>query len=280
MDTTHVQLPDFASPPASVVLDLDGTLLDSSRVLRAPAREALVRLTDAMIPVVIATARPMRSIRALIGVEILDRLHIVQMNGAASRPHGGPGVERRQMPSDVARHVAALAARLVPGARVVVEIEGEEFGCDMALDAETLWVTNAATPEMQIPLSEAVRRMPAKIAVNGLGTSVGTLAGLIRAELVGSVDVIEEASGTFLNVVPAGASKEAALGDLLGDEPWERMLAFGDDLADIGMLSAAEHGVAMANAHPAVLAVTRFRTLSNDEDGVTHVLEPLLARFR
>lgn len=58
------------------------------------------------------------------------------------------------------------------------------------------------------------------------------------------------------------------------------MLAFGDDIADIEMLRLAEWGVAMANAHPGVDAAARYRTHSNADDGVAHVLEALLAQHR
>ena len=36
------------------------------------------------------------------------------------------------------------------------------------------------------------------------------------------------------------------------------------------------HSVAVANAHPEVLAAARLRTASNDEDGVAQILEQLL----
>ena len=36
---------------------------------------------------------------------------------------------------------------------------------------------------------------------------------------------------------------------------------------------------AMANAHPGLKKVCRFETLSNDEDGVMHVVRQLLARL-
>ena len=53
------------------------------------------------------------------------------------------------------------------------------------------------------------------------------------------------------------------------------MLAFGDDLADLKMLRLAEHGVAMANALPAVLAAAPYRTASNEAEGVALALEAL-----
>ena len=42
------------------------------------------------------------------------------------------------------------------------------------------------------------------------------------------------------------------------------------------MLEWAGHSVAVANAHPAVLAVVDEVTLSNDDDGVAVVIERLV----
>lgn len=53
-------------------------------------------------------------------------------------------------------------------------------------------------------------------------------------------------------------------------------VAFGDYLNDIEMLQAAEWSYAMADAHPEVAAVARFRAPSNADAGVLTVIEQLL----
>ena len=45
---------------------------------------------------------------------------------------------------------------------------------------------------------------------------------------------------------------------------------------DVAMVAWAGHGVAVANAHPAVLEVADEVAASNDDDGVAIVLERLL----
>ncbi len=54
-------------------------------------------------------------------------------------------------------------------------------------------------------------------------------------------------------------------------------LAFGDDVNDIALLAGAGHGVAVANAHPDVIAVANEVTDSNDDCGVARILERVLA---
>lgn len=279
VDTRPVILPEFARMPSTVVLDLDGTLLDPDAMLRPRSRDAVAAILDLGVPVVLATARPLRSIRARVEPDLLDRVALVQMNGAAIRPAGAPWISTARLSMDAATQVLTLASALAGDARAMCELEGDVFGCDIPLDPEALWRTNSATPEMVIPLAEAFARGAAKIAINGLGQPLGDLTSRLREELRELVDVIDEGSGTFVNVVPRGVSKQAALCRLLDDEPWTGVLAFGDDIADIEVLRSAEYGVAMANAHPTVLEVAPYRTLSNAEDGVACVLESLFLRF-
>ena len=60
--------------------------------------------------------------------------------------------------------------------------------------------------------------------------------------------------------------------DIAADE----VVAIGDNHNDIAMVTWAGRGIAMGNAHPALLAVVDEQTLSNVEDGVAEVLESLL----
>ncbi|MGL4492402.1 MAG: HAD hydrolase family protein, partial [Tannerellaceae bacterium] len=53
----------------------------------------------------------------------------------------------------------------------------------------------------------------------------------------------------------------------------EEMMACGDGFNDLSMIRFAGFGVAMANAQDAVKEVSDFITLSNEEDGVAHVVE-------
>ncbi len=53
------------------------------------------------------------------------------------------------------------------------------------------------------------------------------------------------------------------------------MIAFGDMPNDLPMLRWAGYGVAVANAHPQVLAAADEITAANDEAGVARVLERL-----
>ncbi|MDO9445554.1 MAG: HAD family hydrolase [Dehalococcoidia bacterium] len=275
VDSDDLRLPRLSEAPWAVVIDLDGTLLDPSGALSTRGAAALEAVLARGVPVVIATARPARSVRAKVG-PLFERVSVVQMSGVGL-VHAGAVTRLASLAPEAAARVIVLAGALAPHARIVAEIEGHEFGVNHAMHPDELWAVNAATPDMLLSLEAALERGVAKLAVNGLGVPLAEMETRLRSELGGTLEVIADRSGSFLNLVPSGVSKEAALHHLWRErtDPWRGGLAFGDDLADLEMLRLAEHGVAMANALPPVLAAVPYRTASNEVDGVAIALEAL-----
>ncbi len=56
----------------------------------------------------------------------------------------------------------------------------------------------------------------------------------------------------------------------------EEVIAMGDELNDIDMITKAGLGIAMANANPRIKEVAKYVTLSNDENGVAYALEKFI----
>ncbi|TDS17133.1 hypothetical protein DFQ03_1628 [Maribacter caenipelagi] len=54
------------------------------------------------------------------------------------------------------------------------------------------------------------------------------------------------------------------------------VMVFGDYNNDIEMLALSDFGFAMENAHPNVKKIAKYSTLSNDENGVEHILKMLI----
>ena len=85
-----------------------------------------------------------------------------------------------------------------------------------------------------------------------------------------------------IEIMPENAGKGTALAFLaqyLGLER-EQVMAMGDAENDLSMLEYAAHSVAMANASPAVKAICRYQTLSNDECGVAAMIDRVLEAQR
>ena len=83
---------------------------------------------------------------------------------------------------------------------------------------------------------------------------------------------------TLLEVSAAGITKATALEHLSAQHGVvaAQVVAFGDQLNDLPMLQWAGRAIAVANAHPAVLAAVSEHTESVHDDGVAHALHRIL----
>jgi Cof subfamily protein (haloacid dehalogenase superfamily) len=96
--------------------------------------------------------------------------------------------------------------------------------------------------------------------------AVGDLATMTRS----SVDELLEISAAGVTKA-SGLERFARTHGVTAAE----VIAFGDMPNDLPMLEWVGHAVAVANAHPEVLALADEVTASNDDDGVAQVLERL-----
>jgi hypothetical protein len=243
------------------------------------SRAAIYQCLAQEIPIVIATSRPARTVYRLLGEELVNECSLVLMNGALAM--GAPplsGALREALPSSVARSLVELILDLMPDVRVVIELNGQEFGANTRFDDDLLWRSNFATPDMVLTLEQALQRHPTKVAVNGLGHDLSLVAAEVSSQFGDDLSVLPADGATFLNVVSHRASKSHALRHLLDPHgvSLSNVIAFGDDLPDIDMLKECGISIAVANATPTVKATARYETASNDEDGVAIALEQLI----
>ncbi len=279
--TADRDTPRLPERPSIVAIDLDGTALDSTGVLRERTRRVIKALIERGVPTAIATARPGRAVRKLLGQSLFEALDLVHVDGAVIDHRTRDERHHHPLPDGAAQTIVDLASKTLPDARVVVEIEGWEFGSDQPATTEELWTYNSATPEMVLSVEAAVERGPVKVAINGIHAPVGELADRLETELGNEVRLVRHSHGTFLSVVAPEIGKRSGVARILEGHAsgWADAVAFGDDYSDIELLEAVGYGFAMANAAPEVLAAARHRARSNDEDGLAQMLEELIRRL-
>jgi len=162
--------------------------------------------------------------------------------------------------------------------RITVELEGYEFGTNLLREPASLWEVNSATPDMQLPLEDALKRTPTKIAAGDLSRNISHVTAALIENFDDDISAIPANENTFLNITSKKATKPNALRRLLGTqrERLENVVAFGDDYPDLDMLQTCGISIAVANAIPEVKSVARYLTASNDDDGVAVALEKML----
>ncbi len=100
---------------------------------------------------------------------------------------------------------------------------------------------------------------------------------MIAGALAGLAEATHSSHSGLVEISAAGVTKAAGLAwychriGIAADD----VLAFGDMPNDVPMLTWAGRAVAVANAHPAVLAVADEVTSANSTDGVAAYLEKI-----
>ena len=127
------------------------------------------------------------------------------------------------------------------------------------------------------PAEEILDRPAAKLLARHSRMACDELLALAVEVLDGQVAVTSSSKEALLEISAPGVTKASALAGLAARAgiPAAEVVAFGDMPNDLPMLAWAGRAVAVANAHPKVLAVADEVTASNDEDGVALVLERL-----
>lgn len=128
---------------------------------------------------------------------------------------------------------------------------------------------------LAVSRAEVLGRTAVKLLVSDQRMTSDEMAQAARAVLSDAVDITYSTNSGMIEISALSITKASGLAevaDLVGVAR-EQVIAFGDMPNDVEMLRWAGHGVAMANAHPAVLHSADEVTAPNSEDGVAQVLE-------
>ena len=269
-----------------IALDLDGTLLDSQKRLSAANRDALARAAAKGALVVPTTGRFFGMMPAAVRDLPFVR-YAITVNGAQVYDRAADAaVVREEIPLETA--IAVM--RLLDGYDVVYDCYRANWGWMSAAFKEkaAAYATDEhylamvrdfrrPVPELKAHLAATagegdVQKIMLFARLDGPADATARIAGAVRARFPEIAVTSTTWNNLELNI--ASAHKGAALArfaERLG-LTCANCLAIGDGLNDLTMIEAAGVGVAMANAHPDVLAAADDVTLSNDEDGVAAAL--------
>ena len=258
--------------PAMVVSDLDGTLLDHSGATISQRNiDALRRAEEAGARVVIATGRPIWWLGPVIEAGFSGTA--VCMNGAVVYDiSAGEIIASSPLtPLTMQNFVAALSEQTDAFALAVERLGVTLQACIAEEEYEHPWAFGYVQRADRATL---LADPAAKLLVRGTGDS-RSLATAARDSGADTVHITYSTDDGLIEVAAAGVNKGSALAELAGRwgiDP-SRVVAFGDMPNDLEMLHWAGHGVAMANAHPDLIAIANEVGADHHDDGVAQVLE-------
>lgn len=262
------------APIRLIATDLDGTLLRDDGTISPRTRAALDRALTAGIVVVLVTARPPRRVLALASEVGLGGLAICT-NGALVYDLTNRRVLREaSLQAASARQLVLTLRAAIPGICFAVEA-GLRYGQEPAYALDSPH-DEGADLLLDDALALCAEGMT-KLIVRHPGRSLTDLLRL-TSETVGALGVVTHSGAPFVEVSAPGVTKATALAALCAEYriAADAVLACGDMPNDLPMLQWAGWAVAVANAHPAVLAIADTITASNEEDGVAQIIESVV----
>jgi Cof subfamily protein (haloacid dehalogenase superfamily) len=263
--------------PRLVATDVDGTLLDPDD--RVPARSVAVitRLVAAGVGFVLVTGRPPRWIPPVLTELPVARLAVCANGGVLYDAVDDKVLWSRVLEPAALVELATVVAEALPGSGLAVERVGEG-----AFDDATPFVAEPgyrhAWPDPDNAVStrsELLTRPAVKMLVRNAGLSSDAMVAALAPAVGDLADLTFSHPRGLVEMSPPGVTKATGLAEVArrAGVGAADVVAFGDMPNDLEMLRWAGHGVAMGNAHPALLEVADEVTAANGEDGLALVLE-------
>ncbi|MFA4944031.1 MAG: ATP-dependent sacrificial sulfur transferase LarE [Lentisphaeria bacterium] len=264
-----------------LLLDVDGTLVDSRKRLLPEVRLAVRQAVASGLPVTLATGR-MSSAVLPWARELGVRTPLICNNGAdLVDPATGDCLRKLTLDPAAARQAlafgrdAGVSIALFSGPRVFVPERTPDHWL-IERNYETVTVR---------PFPELIAAPPPSEKLLFLDQAHPERLPPLRDALLrhaGAAEFLAEITEPgILNICHPASGKLAALRELarrLGLAPGE-LAVIGDSDNDAGMIRYAGLGIAMANATPPTLAAARFVTAAGDEAGlVPAICDRLLRR--
>jgi len=232
-----------------VALDMDGTLLNKAGEISEENRRAIKEAENQGVFVVLSTGRSFATCSDFAKSMELQS-YLITVNGSEIYDNQGKLVERNIVDSDSIQWMWELSQKY-----------GTHFwaiSCDNIYRAE----------------------MPEKIHDSqwlkfGFDTDDENIRKIIMDELVSKGNFeISNSSPTNIEVNAMGVNKAKAIKLVcsLLDITMDNVMAVGDSLNDLAMISEAKVGVAMGNAQEIVKEKADWVTATNEEDGVAKAI--------
>lgn len=264
--------PAPAGPPRVIATDLDGTIVRTDGTISERTHSALARAQAAGALVIVATGRPPRWLNGIAEGTAQSGLAICANGALVVDLDDGAIVDATSIAPEVIETVIGILRAEIDGVGFAAEAIDGTFIHEPAYHP-------AWEPEQPVVISDLllVETAPiVKLLARHTGISSDEMLAAARRTLPeGLASPTHSSIDGLLEINGYGVTKASTLARFIADRGFAAadVIAFGDMPNDVEMLQWAGRCVAVANAHPEVLAVVDEVTASNDDDGVAQILE-------
>ena len=255
--------------PKIIALDVDGTLLNSVHTILPSTKQALTDLATAGHHILLATARPPKSVATIVEQLGIPDTTFIGLNGATI-VRQNEIIYELSMDRDSVRLIIEESRRRHLHANLMAH-------WDWFVEDYSPWCQQEATivefqPQIVADLTHPSLPLAQKVLVMGEATAISSFQAWAMTQ--GLPLSISLSKPNYCEIVQQGVSKARALqkvAAMLGISTAD-IIAFGDGENDMELVEMAGIGVAMGNSMAKVLEVADFVTKSNDDDGIYYAL--------
>ena len=260
-----------------MALDIDGTLTTSQKVITERTEQALFDFQHNGGRIILASGRPIYSM-----IPYAETLALEKYGGYILAYNGGCAAD---CTTGKVIFQTVLPRQYIPEICGIIREYPVGIGCyqkDTVIvgNEVNLYTRNAAERNrMKIQYVEDFPKYAVsvpKCLLQGEPETILSLEHILSEKYKGKLGIFRS-EPYFLEIVPNGIDKGMALDRLLKHIGYDRKecIACGDGFNDIPMIRYAGLGIAMDNASETVKKAADFITLSNDSDGIAHMLEKI-----
>jgi len=263
-----------------LAFDVDGTLLNSYGELTQRTIDAIASASDQGATITLATGRSWSELD-LVMEAIPEIEYAICTNGLEAYDRAGQCIYTEEIPADLVRNLVDTIRTSVSGVSI-----GAGIGSELYVEPK---VIDGLIPGIEIPtdrvVNDIIDALPLNVRdlliyhpnyVDELDELFTTITGIINDQ---RVDVVY--SGLpMIEIVPAGSGKGTCLA-WLSDHlqiKKEDVIAFGDGMNDLQMLSWAGTGLAMGQSSQKVKTVADHVIGPVDQEGIAEWIQAELGK--
>lgn len=258
-----------------LVLDIDGTLTTSEKKISPATQEALLKLQQDGIYVVLASGRPTAGILPYAEELKLKDFgnYILSFNGARIlNMKTNEIVYDKTLPANI---IPTLYEEALATHTGLISYEGNDVIAATEIDHYMEYEARINRIAIrQVENFPSYVTFPVnKCLMTGEPEHLVSVEKRLKERFHGLLNIYRS-EPYFLEIMPQNIDKAASLQRLLNSLglTQEQMICCGDGFNDISMIEFAGVGVAMANAQDVVKQAADFITDSNNEDGIVTVI--------
>lgn len=258
-----------------MAVDIDGTLLNDKNELTENTIESIRQGVEKGLIFTIASGRPIQGIEGINRKLSLDVPFITYNGAMVIMGKSKKVLYERNLSKDDSKDIIELAKKY--GVTYMVWKDNALYVPEINEKVNQYKQISTVEPVLINDIEKLIESGVTKILWYDDADKIAEYQNKVGKYLSGNVN-FHPSRPWFLEYVDKEASKAIAmekLGEHFGIKQSE-MIAVGDGFNDLSMIEYAGLGVAMANAPDAVKEKADYITLSNEEDGVAHVINEFI----